>query len=103
MGVERIRARSVEQTALLVKLLDEAGLEVVGTRDPDRRGGTVVVRVPEPDAVNDELAARGILCDSRPEVGLRLGPHFYNSDDELRSAVGQIAELAGSRIAGTPT
>ena len=103
VGVERIRARSVEQTALLVKLLDEAGLEVVGTRDPDRRGGTVVVRVPEPDAVNDELAARGILCDSRPEVGLRLGPHFYNSDDELRSAVGQIAELAGSRIAGTPT
>ena len=103
VGVERIRARSVEQTALLVKLLDEAGLEVVGTRDPDRRGGTVVVRVPEPDAVNDELAARRILCDSRPEVGLRLGPHFYNSDDELRFAVEQIAEVAHSRIAGTPT
>jgi kynureninase len=113
VGVERIRARSVEQTALLVELLDGAGLEVVGPRDPDRRGGTVVARVPEPNAVNAELAARGILCDSRPEVGLRLGPHFYNSDDELRFAVEQIAELAGvgstepgaghSRIAGTPT
>jgi kynureninase len=103
IGVERIRARSVEQTALLVELLDEAGLEFVSPRDPDRRGGTVVVRVPEPDAVNAELAAREILCDSRPEVGLRLGPHFYNSDDELRFAVEQIAELARSRIAGTPT
>jgi kynureninase len=103
IGVEQIRARSVEETALLVELLDEAGLEVVGPRDPARRGGTVVVRVPDPDAINAELAARGIICDSRPEVGLRLGPHFYNSDDELRFAVEQIAELARSRIAGTPT
>ncbi len=114
VGVERIRARSVEQTALLTELLDDAGLEVVGPRDPARRAGTVVVRVPEPDAINAELGARGIICDSRPEVGLRLGPHFYNSDDELRFAVEQIVELASgvgstapgaghSRIAGTPT
>jgi hypothetical protein len=40
-------------------------------------------------AVNDELAVRGTPCDCRPETGLRLGPHFYNSDDELRYAVEQ--------------
>ena len=100
VGVERIRARSVEQTALLISLLDAAGLEVVSPREPHRRGGTVVVRVPDSDAVNAELAARGILCDSRPEVGVRLGPHFYNTDDELRFAVEQIAELAAVRTLG---
>ena len=100
VGVERIRARSVEQTALLIGLLDAAGLEVVSPREPHRRGGTVVVRVPDSDAVNAELAARGILCDSRPEVGVRLGPHFYNTDDELRFAVEQIAELAAVRTLG---
>ena len=41
-----------------------------------------------------------ILCDSRPEVGVRLGPHFYNTDDELRFAVEQIAELAAVRTLG---
>jgi kynureninase len=103
VGVERIRARSVEQTALLVELLAEAGFQVGSPYDPARRGGTVVVRTPDFARVDQELAARGILCDYRPDVGLRLGPHFYNTDDELRYAVEQISEIAGSRIAGTPT
>jgi kynureninase len=103
VGVERIRARSLEQTTLLVELLEEAGFAVGSPHDPARRGGTVVVRPPDFERVGEELIARGILCDYRPDVGLRLGPHFFNTDDELRFTVEQIAELAGSRIAGTPS
>jgi len=103
IGVERIRERSVEQTELLVELLREAGFQVGSPRDPARRGGTVVVRTPDFERVGEELVARGILCDYRPDVGLRLGPHFFNTDDELRYAVEQISEIAGSRIAGTPS
>jgi len=103
VGVERIRERSVEQTALLVELLGEAGFQLGSPHDPARRGGTVVVRTPDFERVDEELAARGILCDYRPDVGLRLGPHFFNTDDELRHAVEQISEIAGSRIAGTPS
>ena len=99
VGVERIRRRSLEQTALLIELIDEAGLEVDSPRDPPRRGGTVVVRVPDSNAIAAELAAREILIDSRPEV-LRLGPHFYNTDDELRFAIEQIAELSRAAPAG---
>jgi kynureninase len=94
VGVERIRARSLEQTTLLIELFDEAGLEVVSPRDPEKRGGTVVVRAPRSDEIAAELAARRIVIDSRPEV-LRIGPHFYNTDDELRLAVAQIAEISG--------
>jgi kynureninase len=95
VGVERIRERSVEQTTLLIELLDEAGFPVGSPRDQARRGGTVVVRPPDFERVGRELAGRGVICDTRPDVGLRLGPHFYNSDDELRFAVEQIAELSG--------
>jgi kynureninase len=102
VGVERIRARSMEQTALLVDLLDEAGFEVGSPLEPERRGGTVVVRTPDFEFVGEELIARGVLCDYRPDVGIRLGPHFFNTDDELRFAVEQIAETAGARIARTP-
>jgi kynureninase len=94
VGVERIRERSQEQTALLVELLDEAGFPAGGPVDPDRRGGTVVVQVPGSKRVNRELAERGVICDWRPDVGLRLGPHFFNTDDELRFAVEQIVELS---------
>jgi kynureninase len=103
VGVERIRERSIEQTALLVEVLGEAGFQVGSPRDPARRGGTVVVGTPDFERVGEELGARGILCDYRPDVGLRLGPHFFNTDDELRYAVEQISEIAGSRIAETPS
>ena len=93
VGVERIRAESMRQTALLVALLDEAGFELTGPRDPARRGGTVTVRTPAFEAVQKELAERSILCDCRPDSGLRFGPHFFNTDEELRFAVDQISEI----------
>jgi kynureninase len=97
IGVGRIRENSVRQTQLLIDLLDEAGFEVGSPRDPARRGGTVTVRPPEFEAVHKELAERQILCDFRPDAGLRLGPHYYNSDDELRFAVAQISEIVRDR------
>jgi kynureninase len=99
VGVDRIRAHSMHQTALLVELLDGAGFELTGPLDPDLRGGTVTVRTPGFEAVHGELAAREILCDSRPDSGLRLGPHFFTTDDELRYAVDQIVEIVESGAA----
>jgi kynureninase len=93
VGVERIRANSLRQTQLLIDLADEAGFEVRSRREPERRGGTVTVNVPDFPAVHRELAEREILCDFRPEAGIRLGPHFYTSDDELRFVVEQICEI----------
>ena len=97
IGVERIRENSIRQTELLIDLLDDAGFEVRSPRDPARRGGTVTVRTPEFQAVHKELAERQILCDFRPDAGLRLGPHYYNSDEELRFAVEQIQEIVRDR------
>jgi kynureninase len=93
IGVDRIRENSLRQTTLLIDLLDDAGFEIASPRDPEHRGGTVTVRTPEFEAVHRELAERRILCDFRPDVGLRLGPHYYNTEDELRSTVAQIAEI----------
>jgi kynureninase len=93
VGVELIRANSLRQTQLLIDLADEAGFELGSPRDADRRGGTVTVRTPEFEAVQRELAERQILCDFRPDAGLRLGPHYYNTDGELRHAMTQIVQI----------
>jgi kynureninase len=101
IGVERIRENSMRQTALLVELVDEAGFELTSPRDPKIRGGSVVFRVPEFQAVHAELAAREIICDYRPDAGLRFGPHFFTTDDEIRFAVDQVSEIieSGAHIA----
>jgi kynureninase len=94
IGVAPIRERSLELTERLIGLLDEAGYEVVSPREAELRGGTVVVRVPDAPAVHAELQRREILCDFRPDVGLRLGPHFFTTDEELDVAVAAIREIA---------
>ena len=94
--MERIRASSLRQTQLLIDLAEAAGFDVVSPRDADRRGGTVTVRTPEFEAVHTELAERAILCDFRPDAGIRIGPHYYNTDDELRHVVEQLADIVES-------
>jgi kynureninase len=101
IGVDRIRTNSMRQTALLVDLIDAAGFELTSPRDPAIRGGSVVFRVPDFQAVHAELAARDIICDYRPDAGLRFGPHFFTTDDELRYAVAQVSEIleSGAHVA----
>jgi kynureninase len=65
-------------------------------RDPARRGGTVTVHVPGFEAVHKVLGERQIICDFRPGAGLRLGPHYYNTDEELESVIGEIGEIVES-------
>jgi kynureninase len=43
--------------------------------------------------VQRELDARDILCDARPDAGIRLGPHFFNTESEIRFAAEQIGEI----------
>src|SRR5438105_9290327 len=96
VGVDRIRERSLALTSLPIELLDGAGFEVASPREPERRGGTVLVRTPDDAAVHRELDERGISCDFRPDAGVRLGPHFYNTEDELRRTVAELADVVES-------
>ena len=96
IGVDRIRANSLLQTQLLAQLAEEAGFEIRSPRDSARRGGTVTLYVPDFPAVHKELTEREILCDFRPEVGIRIGPHYFTSDEELRHLIDQITEILGT-------
>ncbi len=96
IGVAPIRANSLRQTELLIRLADEAGFEVCSPRDPERRGGTVTVHMPDFEAVHKELGERGVICDFRPGAGIRLGPHYYNTDAELELAIGEIGSILES-------
>lgn len=95
VGVEAIRRKSMHQTALLIALAEAAGYTINSPRDPDRRGGTVTLE-PDPTCsyeISRELIARNILVDYRPQAGIRVSPHFYNSDGEVHQVVEAIQEI----------
>jgi kynureninase len=54
--------------------------------------------VPDAPTVHAQLDARGIICDFRPDVGLRLGPHFFTTDDELELVVSAMREIVGAPV-----
>jgi selenocysteine lyase/cysteine desulfurase len=39
------------------------------------------------------LDRRDVLCDWRPGVGLRLGPHFYNTDEDIERGLTEIKSI----------
>ena len=87
IGVDRIRANSMRQTALLVELVDAAGLRAHVTARPceARRVGRLP-RAGLPGRACGARRARDHLRH-RPDAGIRFGPHFFTTDDELRFAV----------------
>ena len=98
IGVGRIRENSLRQTAMLAGIAEAEGFEIRSPRGPARRGGTVTVHVPDFPAVHRELTEREILCDFRPDAGIRIGPHFFTSDDELRYVIDQIGEILATGV-----
>ena len=93
IGVAAIRQKSMRQTSLIVDLADKAGYEVASPRDPATRAGTVTVNPPHAYEVSCEMLARGIKIDYRPNAGIRMAPHFYNTDEEIVQAMDAIAEI----------
>ena len=96
-GVEAIRAKSQRQTARLVDGFRAQGAVVRGPADVRRRGGSVVVDFDGAERATGELIRRGYTCDYRPGAGLRLGPHFYTSDEECDALVAELAAIRAGR------
>jgi len=97
VGVERIRERSKHQTARLIALAEKHGWQVNTPRDPEKRGGTVSINMPDAPEVCRELLQRDVLVDYRPQAGVRMSPHFYNTDDEIDRAIATVDEILRER------
>ena len=96
IGVDAIRRKSVRQTQLLLDLARAHGLTPRTPDEPDRRGGMAILDVPHGEAVTRELLRREVLVDHRPGAGIRISPHFYTTDDEVRRVVQEIREILDS-------
>lgn len=92
LGVDAIRRRSLAQTDHIIARADEAGLAVASPRNHERRGGIVALRFPDDAAVARALVADGYVCSYRG--GLRIAPHFYNTDEEIDEFMSELVRRA---------
>ena len=97
-GVQRIREKSKKMTSRLIELADQRGWKVNAPRDPELRGGTVAIDMPNAKEVCAELLRRDVIVDFRPKAGVRFSPHFYNTMEEIDQALKTVDEI----LAGMP-
>jgi kynureninase len=93
IGVERIRAKNIRQTSLLIELAEEAGFQVTSPRDAAQRGGTISVGHERADSITRELVRRQFIVDYRPGAGVRISPHFYTKDEELELVIREMKTI----------
>ncbi len=93
VGVEAIRRKSLRLTDRIIELADEYGFEVNTPRNREQRGGTVSVNPPNAWEVSRRMLDRQIMIDFRPGAGIRVAPHFYNTQQEVEDAMAQMNEI----------
>jgi len=52
-----------------------------------------MIGVNDAPSLVDQLAQRRVFVDSRPGAGLRISPHFFNTDEEIDEAMNILASL----------
>ena len=93
IGVPNIAAESKRRTQRMVDFALERGWKLNSPPESDQRGGSVMIGVADGPAMVEELASRRIFVDARPHAGLRISPHFFNTDEEVDEALNVLTEL----------
>jgi kynureninase len=93
VGVKTIQAESQRRTEWMIDFVLEHGWKVNSPRDVNQRGASVMIYVDDGPAMVNRLNERRVFVDCRPGVGLRISPHFFNTDEEVREALGILAEM----------
>jgi len=90
-GIENIAAELLRKRALLVPELQAKGYAVLGgSAPPENASGIVTFYMPDGDmsALHAKLTEANVITSLRASRAgqryIRLSPHFYNTDDELR-------------------
>lgn len=95
IGVETIREHNLALCQIIVDRALAAGLHVHSPIEGHRRTGFVAVDFPGSEAASKVLIGERFKLDWRPKCGLRLGPHFYNTEGEVARVMDRVIALAG--------
>jgi kynureninase len=97
IGVGAIRARSLALTRRMIEQARAAGLPLNTPEADHQRAGAIIIDVPDPARVADELIRRNVIVDARPGAGVRMAPHFYNTEAEVDHAMAVLVDIVGDQ------
>jgi selenocysteine lyase/cysteine desulfurase len=95
VGPAKIRAWHEQLARRLIDGGRERGLTLHGTDEVARKTAVTAFVVRDSHAVESAMRVRGVLPSARGDV-IRLAPHFYNSMDDVDTALDVLADVVAS-------
>ena len=95
IGVDAIREKSLRLTRRMIEHAKVAGYRLNTPEADAERAGVVIVDVPDPAHAAQELIRREVIVDYRPGAGVRMAPHFYNTEAEIDHAMATLVDIVG--------
>jgi cysteine desulfurase/selenocysteine lyase len=85
IGIPAIAEHVLGLGEVIIREAERRGYAVLTPQEQNARGGNVTVAGDfDPEEMRDELRKRGIMVNARGG-GLRISPHFYNTEGEILS------------------
>jgi len=94
VGVGEVESRVLGLTSHLIERLKEEGFKVQTPEAAGHRSGIVNFMIDDPGGKVDRLRGKGIIVSARMN-GVRVSPHFYNTEEELERLVEEVSRLRG--------
>lgn len=89
IGIRNIQKRVLGLTELLVESLQDSGFDLTTPVDPEHRSGIVHFLVGNAQEKAEKLKKKGIIVSARSN-GLRVSPHFYNNEEEIKHLIQEV-------------
>jgi selenocysteine lyase/cysteine desulfurase len=85
-GIENIEKRILKLTDHLIEKLTQKGIKFQTPLESECRSGIVNFLIDNPQERTDRLAKKNIIVSARSH-GIRVSPHFYNTEEEIDNLV----------------
>ena len=96
IGVPAIRAHNARLTTRIIESALARGFTIPTPLEAERRTGWIGIDFPGADRATQALIDRRIFIDYRPGCGMRVGPHFYSTDEDIDVFFHALDEIARS-------
>jgi cysteine desulfurase/selenocysteine lyase len=88
-GIPNIERRILKLTDHVIESAKRLGLKLQTPEEKPCRSGIVNFRIDNPKKVTEELTKKGIIVSARAS-GIRVSPHFYNTEEEIDKLMEEI-------------
>jgi cysteine desulfurase / selenocysteine lyase len=90
-GLEEITKRILDHSGYLIDRLGSHGINVITPKDESLRAGIVSFEMNNAEAVYERLLKSEVVISIRSGK-LRVSPHFYNTEEELRKFIATLVD-----------